>query len=66
MIKPPFQVSLRYEDLSPGDSAASAIRFANANFSYLIVANIKLMLEYQRDLEESENYNAAAVLRFAF
>lgn len=66
VIRPPFQVSLRYEDLSPGDPAAPAIRLANANFSFLIVANIKLMLEYQRDLEESKNYNAAAVLRFAF
>jgi hypothetical protein len=66
VIRPPFQVSLRYEDLSPGDPAAEAIRVANANFSYLIVANIKLMLEYQRDLQESKNYNAAAVLRLAF
>lgn len=66
VIKPPFQVSLRYEDLNPGDPTAPAIRFANANFSYLMVANIKLMLEYQRDLEESKNYNLAAVLRFAF
>ena len=66
VIRPPFQVSLRYEDLKPGDSTASAIRVGNANFTYLIVSNIKLMLEYQRDLEESKNYNAAAVLRFAF
>jgi hypothetical protein len=66
VIRPPFQVSLRYEDLNPGDPAAPAIRFANANFSYLMVANIKLMLEYQLDLEESKNYNLAAVLRFAF
>jgi hypothetical protein len=66
VIRPPFQVSLRYEDLNPGDPAAPALRLANANFSYLIVANIKLMLEYQLDLEESKNYNLAAVLRFAF
>jgi hypothetical protein len=28
-------------------------------------ANIKLMLEYQLDLQESKNYNVAAILRFA-
>jgi hypothetical protein len=66
VIRPPFQVSLRYEDLKPGDTTAPSIRFANANFTYLARANIKLMLEYQRDLEESKNYNLAAVLRFAF
>jgi hypothetical protein len=65
VIKPPFQVSLRYEDLKPGDPTATSIRFANANFTYLMRANIKLMLEYQRDLEQSKNYNVAAVLRFA-
>ena len=66
VIRPPFQVSLRYEDVSPGDPSASSLRVGNANFTYLIVANIKLMLEYQRDLHVSQNYNAAAVLRFAF
>ncbi len=66
VIRPPFQVSLRYEDVKPGDSTAASIRLGNANFTYLIVANIKLMLEYQLDLHETKNYTAAAVLRFAF
>jgi len=66
VIRPPFQVSLRYEDTKPGDPTAPSIRIGNANFTYLIVANIKLMLEYQLDLHETKNYNAAAVLRFAF
>jgi len=66
VIRPPFQVSLRYEDLDPGDTTVEAIRFANANFSYLMRANIKLMLEHRVDLEESKNYETAAVLRFAF
>ena len=65
VIRPPFQVSLRYEDLNPGDPTAPTIRIGNANFSYLMRANIKLMLEYQADLKESKNYNVAAVLRFA-
>jgi hypothetical protein len=66
VIRPPFQVSLRYEDLNPGDPTAQSIRLGNANFTYLMRANIKLMLEYQLDLQESKNYNLAAVLRFAF
>ena len=65
VIRPPFQVSLRYENLEPGDPAAESTRLANANFTYLMRANIKLMLEYQLDLQETKNYNAAAVLRFA-
>jgi hypothetical protein len=65
VIRPPFQVSLRYEDLHPGDPTAPSTGLANANFTYLVRANIKLMLEYQRDVHESKNYNAAAILRFA-
>ncbi len=66
VIRPPFQVSLRYEDLEPGDSSASSLRFLNADFTYLMRANIKTMLEYRRDLEETQNYQLAAVLRFAY
>ncbi len=66
VIKPPFQVSLRYEDLTPGDSSAPKSRFLNANFTFLMRANIKTMLEYRRDLEETQNYQLAAVLRFAY
>ena len=65
VIRPPFQVSLRYEHLKPGDPAALATRLANANFTYLVRANIKLMLEYQVDVQQTKNYNLAAVLRFA-
>ena len=65
VIRPPFQVSLRYEALSPSDPTAPAIQLGNANFTYLMRANIKLMLEYQLDLQETRNYNVAAILRFA-
>jgi hypothetical protein len=65
VIRPPFQASLRYEDLKPGDPTAPALKLGNASFTYLMRANIKLMLEYQLDLQESKNYNVAAVLRFA-
>jgi hypothetical protein len=66
VIRPPFQVSLRYEDLKPADSGADKIDFWNANFSFLTRANIKTMLEYRWDAHESENYTLAGVLRFAY
>jgi hypothetical protein len=66
VIVPPFQVSVRYESLRPADPSVERLRFLNANFSFLVRANIKLMLEYRRDLHDSENYQLAAVLRAAF
>lgn len=65
VIKPPFQVSARYENLRVADPSVPTIRTLNANFSVLIRANIKAMLEYHRDLRNSKNYTLATVLRFA-
>ena len=66
VIAPPFQVSVRYENLRPADPSVAAQRTLNANFSFLVRANIKLMLEYRRDLNDSQNYQLATVLRAAF
>ncbi len=66
VIRPPFQVSFRYENLNPADSTVGNIRFYNADFSFLSRANIKTMLEYRRDAHESENYTLAGILRFAY
>jgi len=66
VIRPPFQVSLRYEELTPGDTTADKIRFLNADFTYLVRANIKAMLEYRRDLQDTQNYQVSGVLRFAY
>jgi hypothetical protein len=66
VIKPPFQVSLRYEQLRPGDRTVDRIEFLNASFTYLIRANIKTMLEYRRDMQDTKNYQVAGVLRFAY
>jgi hypothetical protein len=66
VIRPPFQVSLRYEDLKPGDKSVDRIDFWNANFSFLTRANIKTMLEYRQDAHEHENYTMAGVVRFAY
>jgi hypothetical protein len=65
VIRPPFQVSVRYENLRVADPTVPSIRALNANLSFLIRANIKAMLEYHRDLRESQNYTLATVLRFA-
>ncbi len=66
VIAPPFQVSVRYENLRPADGSVDTQQFLNANFSFLARANIKLMLEYRRDLHDSQNYQIATVLRAAF
>jgi hypothetical protein len=65
VIRPPFQVSARYENLRVADPTVPSIRTLNANFSLLIRANIKTMIEYHRDLRNSQNYTLATVLRFA-
>jgi hypothetical protein len=66
VIRPPFQVSLRYEELRPGDRSVDKIKFLNTDFTYLIRANIKAMIEYRRDLQDTQNYQLAGVLRFAY
>jgi len=66
VILPPLQASLRYEFLSPADPAAGHIRALDAAVSYFAYANVKAMLEYRRDLNESKNYQLSTVLRFAF
>jgi hypothetical protein len=66
VITPPFQASLRYENLRVADPTVPSIRTLNANFSFLARANIKAMLEYNRDLRESQNYTLSTVLRFAY
>jgi hypothetical protein len=66
VIRPPFQVSGRYEYLRPADSSFKSTEIANVNFSYLARANIKFMAEYRVDLRETLDYQIAGVLRFAY
>ena len=66
VITPVFQVSARYENLRPADPSVDTQKTLNANLSFLARANIKLMLEYRRDLHDSQNYQLATVLRAAF
>jgi hypothetical protein len=65
VIRPPFQVSLRYEHLRVGDVSVPSIKALNANATFLIRANIKAMLEYHCDLRDSQNYALSTVLRLA-
>ena len=65
VIVPPLQVSARYENLRVADPTVPSTRTLNANLSVLIRANIKAMLEYHRDLRNSQNYTLSTVLRFA-
>lgn len=66
VILPPLQASLRYENLSPADHEAETIKALNASVSYFFYANVKGMLEYHRDLNDSKNYQLSTILRFAF
>jgi hypothetical protein len=66
VITPVFQVSARYENLRPADPCVDTLQSMNVNFSVLVRANIKLMLECHRDLHDSQNYQIATVLRAAF
>jgi hypothetical protein len=57
---------MRYQQLSPGDPAAPLTKLLTANVSFLAYANVKLMVEYNGDLQNSNNYSISTVLRAAF
>ena len=56
----------RYETVTPGARSVPSLRTGVFNVSGLIRANIKAILEYQRDLREAKNHSLDVVLRFAF
>jgi len=56
----------RYEELTPGDRTVPSIRTGTFTVSALVRANVKAMLEYQRDLREAQNHSLNAILRMAF
>jgi len=66
LIFPWLQASGRYETLTPADPGVESLRTATFNASALIRANVKAMLEYQRDLREGTNHSLNALVRFAF
>ncbi len=66
VVYPWLLAAARYETVTPADKSVRSLRTGVFNVSGLIRANIKAMLEYQRDLREAKNYSLDAVLRFAF
>jgi hypothetical protein len=66
VIYPWLQASGRYESLRPGDTTAPTLQFGVVNLSALIRANVKAMVEYQRDLRDADTHSLNALVRFAF
>lgn len=66
MIYPWLQATGRYETVTPGDTTVPSLRTGVFALSALVRANVKAMLEYQRDLREGANHSLNAILRFAF
>jgi hypothetical protein len=66
MIYPWLQATGRYEMVAPGDASVPSLKTSVLGVSALVRANVKAMLEYQRDLREGANHSLNAILRFAF
>ncbi len=66
LIYPWLQTSYRYETVTPADPSVQSLRTGVFNVSALIRANVKAMIEYQRDLREGTNHSLDGVVRFAF
>ncbi len=66
VIYPWLQASGRYETVTPGDRSVPSLRTGVLSLSALIRANVKAMLEYQRDMREGTNHSLNAIVRFAF
>jgi len=70
VFNPTFLGSLRYEKLRMADPAAEpkGVRFLNVSFTYTVVANLKLMLEYRKDYNQvlPTTTGINTILRVAF
>ncbi len=66
VIYPWLMASARYETVKVGDPSVPSLRSGVFNLSALIRANVKAMVEYQRDLRTGENHSLNALIRFAF
>jgi hypothetical protein len=66
VVYPWLLAAARYETVTPGDSTVQSLRTGVFSVSGLIRANVKAMVEYQRDLREGKNHSLDVVLRFAF
>ncbi len=66
VIYPWLQGTGRFEDVKPGDPTVATLRTGVFNLSALIRANVKAMIEYQRDLREGHQHSLNGLVRFAF
>ena len=66
LVYPWLQATARYETVTPADTSVPSLRTGVFNLSALVRANVKAMLEYQRDLRQGENHSLNALLRFSF
>ncbi len=66
VIYPWLVGAFRYEAVSNGDPSVPSLKTGIFHVSALIRANVKAMLEYQRDFRNGENHSLNAIVRFAF
>jgi len=66
LVYPWLQAAIRYETLTPADRSVPTLKLGVVNLSALVRANVKAMLEYQRDMRQGQNHSLNALLRFAF
>jgi hypothetical protein len=66
LVYPWLQGTFRYEMLTPGDRTVPTLKTGVFDVSALIRANVKAMLEYQRNLRQGENHSWIGLVRFAF
>ena len=66
MLYPWLMAAARYETLTPADTGVPSLRIGTLNASALVRANVKVIVEYQRNLREGANHSLDALLRFAF
>ena len=66
LIYPWLQAAARFETVTPADPAVPSVRIGTFNVSALVRANVKAMVEYQRDVRVADNHSLNALLRFAF
>jgi hypothetical protein len=66
LIYPWLQATYRYETVTPADRSVASLRTSVANVSALVRANVKAMIEYQRDMRNADNHSLNALLRFGF
>jgi hypothetical protein len=66
VIYPWLLGTARYETVTPADRTVPSLRTGVFGVSALIRANVKAMLEYQRDLREGTNHSLNVIVRFAF